>query len=316
MRLLPSRLARIVGAVAVLLLSGTALAQPPGRVNGVVRDEDGEPIKGATVTAQSTAIGVSYTASTDEKGRFILLGLRPGEWAFIAGAPGFAASGSRTNVRAASNLNAPLLFSLRRNGPGAGGALERFSAKDLQGQLEHADRLFNQQKWDDAIAAYRALAAAAEPLAFVNLQVAAAYVAKNDPARARTAYEDLLKVDATNEKAIVGIADLLRQQGDVNGAIEFLTRAAQAEGTGREVFMTLGELLAGTGQHERAGEWFARASKTDPYWGKPLLRLGQLASTKGNKSASDEFMQRVIAVDPASPEASLARTALGQAGSR
>lgn len=314
------RRAAIAAMVGVLAISmfvgdvGVALAQPPGRVNGVVRDEDEQPLKGATVTAQNVNIGVSYTASTDEKGRFIILGLRPGEWAFIAGAPGFASVGNRMNVRSASNLNPPMLFVLRRNGPGAGGALEKLTAKDLQNQIDNADKLFTQKKWDESIAAYRSIMSAAEPLAFLNLQVAAAYVAKGELPRAQSAYEDLLKVDATNDRAIVGIAEIKQRQGDTAGAIEYLTRASQAEGAGREVFFALGELSASAGKVDEASEWFTKTSRVDPYWGLPLYRLAQIASDKGDKAAAEGFMERVIAVDPSSPEAAQAKSALGQSG--
>lgn len=297
------------------LLAATALAQPPGRVTGVVRDDDEQPIKGATVTAQNTSVGLSYTSSTDEKGRFFLIGLRPGDWVFIASAPGFAGTGSRMNVRAASNLNPPMLFTLRRNGPGAGGALEKLTGKDLQDKLDNADKLFGQKKYDEAINAYRAIMSSAEPLAFLNLQVASAYVAKNDLGRAQSAYEDLLKVDATNDKALVGIAEIKQRQGDARGAQEVLLKAAESSGTGREVFMALGEFASAAGKSDEAAGWFTKASTADPYWGRPLYRLGQLATAKGDTAAAQGFMQRVIAVDPTSPEAGLARSALGQSGS-
>lgn len=312
-RALPPLFTRAIATVLLLAgLAPVALAQPPGRVNGVVRDEDDEAIKGATVTAQNTSVGLSYTASTDDKGRFIMLGLRTGEWVFIASAPGFAGAANRMNVRSASNLNAPMLFNLRRNGPGAGGALEKVSAKDLQEKIDNAQKLFAQKKYDEAISAYRAITTTAEPLAFVNLQVAAAYVAKNDLAKAEAAYEDILKVDPLHEKAIVGIAEVKQKQGDVAGALAFLTSHAKAEETGREVFAALGEITALLNRNEEAESWFERAAKADPYWGRPLYRLGQLAAAKGDTAAANRFMSKVLTVDPSSPEARLAKTALGQ----
>ena len=296
----------------VLGLANLAIAQPPGRVNGVVRDEDDDPIKGATITAQNTSVGLSYTATTDEKGRFVMLGLRTGEWVFIASAPGFAGGANRMNVRSASNLNPPMLFMLRRNGPGAGGALEKLSAKDLQEKFESADKLLGQKKYDEAISAYKAIMAAAEPLAFLNLQVAAAYIGKNDYARAQAAYEDLLKADPINEKAIVGVAEIRQKQGDIAGALEFLSQRAKREGTGREVYAALGELTATLNRNDEATEWFTKAAAADPYWGRPLYRLGQLATARGDATAAQTYMARVIAVDPMSPEAKLARSALGQ----
>ena len=273
----------------------------------MVRNDDEQPIKGATVVAQNSSAGLSYTSSTDEKGRFFMLGLRPGDWVFIASAPGFAGSGSRMNVRASSNLNPPMLFTLRRNGPGAGGALEKVIGKDLQSNRER-EKLLGQKKYDEAIAAYRAISTAA-PLAFLNLQVATAYVAKNDP-RAQAAYEDLLKVDPTNERATVGLAEIQVERGDPQGAEETLTKAAQRDGAGRDVLFALAELKAKAGQSEQAAGWFKKSNEADPYWGRPLYRLGQLAAEKGETAQATQYMQRVVTVDPASPEAALAKAAL------
>ena len=308
-------LARVTAAT--LLFSGlalTAAAQPPGRVNGVVRDTDEQPIKGATVTARNDNVGASFTATTDDKGRFVLLGLRAGEWIFIAGAPGFAANGGRMNVRAASNLNPPMLFTLTRNGPGAGGALERVTAKDLQSQIANANALFDQHKWDESIAAFRAIMTAAPPLAFLNLQVAAAYVAKDDLPKAQAAYEEALKVDPTLEKATVSLAQIQLQRGDPQGAEATLTRAVEQQNAGREVLLALAELKASGGQNEQAAAWFKRSSEADPYWGKPLYRLGQLAAAKGDTGQATQYMQRVVTVDPSSPEATMAKAALATPG--
>ena len=146
-----------------------------------------------------------------------IIGLRPGQWTFLAQAPGHGADGGRLPVRAASNLNPPMTFTLKRTGPGIGGALERVSAKDLQGNLAAAEALFNQKKWDEAIAAYRSILSSAPPLNVVQLQIAAAYLGKQDYEHAAAAYNDLLKVEPSNGQAAVGLAAIKSQQGDPQG---------------------------------------------------------------------------------------------------
>ena len=48
------------------------------RVGGIVRDDAGQPVKGATVTAEDPNVGQALTATTDDKGRFTIIGLRSG----------------------------------------------------------------------------------------------------------------------------------------------------------------------------------------------------------------------------------------------
>src|SRR6185369_16566475 len=75
------------GVLAVLLVAGfaVALAAQTGRVGGTVKDEAGQPIKGATITADNpNASPSSFTATTDDKGRFSIIGLKSGQWTFTA----------------------------------------------------------------------------------------------------------------------------------------------------------------------------------------------------------------------------------------
>ena len=74
----------------------------------------------------------------------------------------------------------------------------------------------------------------------------------------------------------------------------------------------LGDMTGAAGRNDEAAEWFRKASLSDPYWGKPLYRLGLSAMNGGDTSAAAKYMEQVIRVDPASPEATLARTALNQ----
>ena len=54
-----------------------------------MKDEAGQPVKGATITAENPeASPSSFTATTDDKGRFSIIGLKRGNWTFTAQAPG------------------------------------------------------------------------------------------------------------------------------------------------------------------------------------------------------------------------------------
>jgi hypothetical protein len=154
-------------------LAGQAAAQI-GRVGGVVKDEGGQPLKGATITAENQNVGQSFTATTDDKGRFTMIGLRAGTWRFIAQAPGFMPDAGDMPVRMGAP-NPPISFTLKKTGMGNFGALGGIASKDLQSELAAADALFKQARWDEAVAAYRAVMDRAPTLAFINLQVAAAY---------------------------------------------------------------------------------------------------------------------------------------------
>ena len=297
----------LVAAVLCALL-GTRVSAQMGRVGGIVRDDAGQPVKGATVTAEDPNVGQALTATTDDKGRFTIIGLRSGLWQFTARAPGYSASGGDLSVR--TGPNPPMLFSLRRTAASMFGALAGVAAKDLQAELAVADALFTNRKWDEAIAAYRAIGAKAPALSAIRLQIAAAYRNKKDYDRALATYQELLQADPGNEKAIVAISEVSLDRGDAGAAEQMLLKVTESATAGREVFYSLAEVKFAKGETDEAMRWYEKAAVTDPAWGKPVYKMGLCALKKGDKPGAARLMGRVIEIDPASPEAAFAKSAL------
>ena len=300
---------RLVAGVFVLLSFATAAAAQNGRVSGLVRQEGGQPLKGATVTAENEAIGQTFTATTDEKGRFNMIGLRSGDWRFIAQAPGFSPEGGRLVVRSGGQ-NPPIGFELKHSGVAFFGALGGIVNKDLQGDLASADVLFSQKKWDEAIAAYRAILAKVPVLTAINLQIASAYRNKKDYDSALAAYDDLLKAEPGNTLAKIEIAMTALERGDARTAEDTLTRAANEADAPREVFYSLGEVKLAANDADGANSWFEKAAKADPFWAKPLLKLGEAAIKKGDNASAARLLARAVEVDPTAPEAATAKSTL------
>ena len=83
---------RKVGLVALglLFVAQTAMAQMgTGRVSGTVKDQEGNPIEGATVTANAGDSGRLLEATADARGRWAILGFRSRAYDFSVQAPGF-----------------------------------------------------------------------------------------------------------------------------------------------------------------------------------------------------------------------------------
>jgi predicted Zn-dependent protease len=303
----------LLAALLVVAVAGSAAAQT-GRVGGVVKDETGNPIKGATVTADNpNASPSSFTATTDDKGRFSIIGLKSGQWSFSAQAPGFGPEAGKLNVSTIGAPNPPLQFTMKKGG-GAGptSALGSTAAKDLQADLQAADLLYNSAKYDESIAAYRQIMVKAPALSVINLQIAAAYRNKKEYDNAIAAYNDLLKVDPSNDKAIVGLGMTNLEKGDLKAAEDTLTKAAQGPKPTREVFYNLGEVKFSKGQADEAAAMYQKASDLDPTWGKPIFKLALVQLNKGDKDGTIKLMEKVISADPTSQEAAQAKTVIEQ----
>jgi hypothetical protein len=193
-------------------LAAPAAAQS-GKIQGIVRDINGLPIQGATVSAVHPEAGAhSSTSTTDSNGRFAIFGMRvsPG-WHFIAEATGFLSAEGIARVR--SQLLAPIVFTLKRDLSPPPGALTTAVRQNITG----ANALRDAGQYDRAIAAYEAILGRNAKLTMVNLVLASVYREKakgeSDTAarqalleKAVAAYQALLKDDADNERAQLYLA--------------------------------------------------------------------------------------------------------------
>lgn len=210
----------IVAGAFTVCLAAPAAAQV-GRVQGDVRDLDGNPVKGAIVKAiHPDARPSELTSATDERGRFALIGLRLGpNWRFVVEAPGYFPAENTVTIRA--QAPARLTFRLRPDPGPFPGAL----ARDIQAQLNAADALRNDGQYDEAIAAYEAIQSRNAKLTTLNLVLADVYRDKAELEsgvarqtlleKAMAAYQAVLKDDAGNARAkreLAAVADALKNQ--------------------------------------------------------------------------------------------------------
>lgn len=312
MRHLPGSFRAVVATALFIGWAAVASAQV-ARVGGFVKDDAGQPIKGATIRAENPDAPLgSLTATTDDKGRFAIIGLARGEWMFYAEAPGFQSQFAELNIQRTGTPSPPLAFVLQKAIVRPPAGIEGVTAKDLQQQLGAADALYKQQKFEEAVGIYRTILTGAPSLTVVNLQIAAAYRNMKQYDKAIAVYNDLLKAEPDNQKAVLGVAMANMDKGDVQAAEQALTRAAEAPASGRDVFYNLAEIKVARNQTDEAARLYQKAVEADASWGKPLFKLGTIAMNKGDKQAAMKAMTQVIAIDPTSPEAAQARTALEQ----
>ncbi len=210
-------------ATLALALAAAASAQTAGRITGTIKDPDGKPIKGATVRATNEAVNARITSTTDDKGRFAMIGVRTGRWVVVAEAPNFLPLQGTSDV---SSSNLPVLSLTLQRDPGPmPGAL----AKTITDDVAAAEALRSAGRYDDAIAAYQSIQSKNTRLTTVSLMLGTLYREKaaqeKDAAskqalltRAITAYTDLLKADDTNARARVELGVTQMTAGNMDAA--------------------------------------------------------------------------------------------------
>lgn len=176
-----------LATVIALCFAAPVLAQT-ARASGTVKDTSGRAMKGATVRATNKdAYPPQIASSTDDKGRWAMIGLRTGTWTFVVEAPGYAKQEAQWPVRVAGTV--PMHFVLARDLGPIPGAL----TKNIQQQLAAANALRDKGQLDQAIAAYEQILDQNPKLTAVNLVMGSVYRRKaaleNDPAARRALFD-------------------------------------------------------------------------------------------------------------------------------
>jgi len=283
---------------ASMLVSALPAAAQTGRIGGTVKDDKGQPIKGATVLAENPqASPSSFTATTDDKGRYSIIGLRSGTWKITASAAGFQPSGGQVPIRTIGAPNPPVDITLA---PGAAAAAPGLP-KEIVAEVEAAEAKFQATDYDAAIAAYTALLQKAPKLTRLNVAVARSYRAKKDYKTAAEWYEKAITADANDLSGRTELAMMYMEQGQLDAAREKLLAVADNTGATREVFYSLGEIERARDKAEDAAKWYQRAADADANWAKPWVGLALVAIQKGDIPTAIKHLEKATTTgnDPA-----------------
>jgi tetratricopeptide (TPR) repeat protein len=210
-------------AMLTFAVGAAASAQTAGRITGTIKDPDGKPIKGATVRATNEAVNAQITSTTDEKGRFAMIGVRSGRWVIVAEAPNFLPLRGTSDV--SSSVLPVLQLTLQRDPGPMPGAL----SKTITEEVAAAEALRSGGRYDEAISAYQSIQSKNPRLTTVSLMVASLYREKaaqeKDAAarqallgRAIAAYNEFLKSDDTNVRARVELGITQMAAGNPDAA--------------------------------------------------------------------------------------------------
>ena len=278
-----------LAVVASLVVSAVPASAQVGRIGGTIKDQNGAPIKGATVTAENpSASPSSFTATTDDRGRYSIIGLKSG------------------------TPLPPVNFVLAPGAAGPAGALAGVNTKELQAELERAEGMMTGQQYDEAIAAYQAMLAKTPALTMLHMQIGRAQRLKKDYNGALASYQTLLAAEPANDRAKIEIGMTHLEKGDFAAAETALLEVAGSTSANREVFYNLGEVKFAKGETDEAVSYYQRAVDIDGTWGKPLFKIGLAKLQKADTAGTIEIMNKVIAVDPNSAEAAQAKALIEQ----
>jgi tetratricopeptide (TPR) repeat protein len=290
---------KVVLIMSVILIASAFLAaqdyKGKGRVTGYILDEQGKPIEGVRVKLFSLKAGEGFELKTDKEGKWVAAWVRGGDWNIDFEKIGFEPKKISLNINE-NKKNPDVMFSLKK----VEGLVITDDIKDL---LTKGNDLFDQKKYDEALAIFQDLVTKYPDVYPIYRNVGNCYFAQEKYDLAEQNYLKVLEKDPKNVQAILAVGNCYSNRGDSAKALEWYGKVDFEAIDDPIVLYNLGTNYYNNGKFEDAQKCYQKAVDKQKDFTDGLYQLGlSCLNLQKNAEAIGAF-ESYLKVDPDSPRA-------------
>lgn len=297
----------------VVLFSSVLAAQDwrgKARVDGWVKDTDGQPIEGAKVQLTREAGGTT-AAKTNKKGYWSVMGLIGGPWNVDITAGGYELRQLAINLSEAARVP-PLDIKMTKSAPAAPGAgvTSGGAPPETMEWIKEGNRLLTEKKFAEARALYeKALAAVPDNPAILK-GIAQAYAGEGNREKSIETLKQVLEAEPDDNESRVLVASMLLESGKLEEGKAMLDALPEGAVKDSGVYANVGILFMNKGKATDAATYLTRGIVLDPA-DADLYYYRGLAYMQSKKNAEAKAdLQKYLELKPEGPEAKEVREIL------
>ena len=321
---LRSRFSFLVLVVATLVFAGSLSAQDwkgRGRARGSVKDMDGKPIAGATITLMFKGEkGAGPTLKTDKKGQWSYIGLITGNFSVEVDAEGYAGASGNINVNEYdAAAHGPFDVKLRQADTGLSN--KSGEGDRLMQVLSSGNAKLQAKDFAGARAAFQEVLAAvkdAKQQYSLKVAIAGTWLDEGKGPEARAAFEELLPMAEdvpTQTGYLQRIARAYYIENNIDASVATLEKALALHPEGDLTTLRLIiDILVASGREQQAEPYMAKLPAGEKVDANALLNLGITAYNAGDMETAFVKFEAVLKDYPENPDAwyNLGRAQLGR----
>jgi Tfp pilus assembly protein PilF len=291
---------------ALLLSAQQAAAQGgrgKGRIQGVVLDEEGNPIASAKVhmelQARETAERVE---TTNNKGEWAMIDLGSGTWLVTVSMEGYIPTVSQVFV---SQLEKNPKVVLRLKKPEISKDAVITDEASLA-YIEQATQLFNNKEYDQSLMILEQFLAQNPKAYQVQLLIGDCYREKGDIDKASEVYSKAVEDAKADEKmgnqvlpkALAALGDIYLRKNDLANAQDYFKQSVDANPEDENLAYNVGEIFFSNQKLDEAIQYFTKATEIRPDWATPYYKLGLVSLNKADYEKAKEYFQKFLTLEP------------------
>jgi len=289
----------IMAILLGLAVFAAAWAQIQGKLMGVVKDGQGNPVEKAVVTVVSTKTSASYELLTNKEGRFLQIGIQPGYFQVSVKKDGYLPKSTEVRVSLAGETDIEIRLDTADEI-----ALKTVSAADqvfLKG-----NRLYGEQKYAEAAAAFEEAVKMSQPNwgYFFNLGLAYKKMDKRDEAMA--AFRKAVELNSESYSSNKELGEALGKGGAFEEAKKYYQKAVELSPDDPDAHYNLGACLTNTGEADAAQAHFQKAVDLKPDYADAYYQLGTIFIGQNKVPDAVRSLEKFLELAPNHEKAPLA----------
>jgi tetratricopeptide (TPR) repeat protein len=272
-----------------------------GRVDGWVKDQNGQPIADATLQL-SREKGPGPSAKTNKKGYWAVLGLIGGPWNVDITAQGYAPRKLTVNISEANRIP-PMEIRLEPTAAPVAQAPQKDVAGEVTAAVNQGNKLLGEKKFAEARAEYEKALAVVPDNAALWKGIAQTYHGEGNKAKTEESLRKVVALDPSDTDSQILLADALIDQGKIDDGRAILDGLAAGAIKDPAVYQNLAIVFMNKKRPDDARAFLTKAITADPnvpdnYYYRGLANI----QAKKNAEAKADF-QKYLELAPSGSEA-------------
>jgi tetratricopeptide (TPR) repeat protein len=281
-----------------------------GRLNGVVIDNDRNPIEGVNIILKYTVFNTVKKTTSNKKGQWEFLELSTGQVKVMAEKEGYVPSGLLLKISAVERNPKQYIIMERMSEEGTRGTgLKNNSTTNLR----KANAFYKEGKFEAALALYQDILNQKPDLYKIGINIGHCQqeLKKYDSAiqSYKTAADKLRDAPSQNadNRELAGIyasiGDAYMRQNKLNEAENYFKKSIQIDPSDHALAYNAAEILFAAGKSDESIKYYLLAIKINPGWPNSYKQIGYAYLNSGNTRAAVENFKKFLELAPDSPEA-------------
>jgi len=300
---------------AVLLSAQEGRGQ--ARLSGVVLDQDGNPVEGATVTLESLVHNLTMTTTTDKNGAWSFLGLGKTVAKITVTKEGYDPTViPQLQISAIKNPEQEIKLIKKT-------ATTGFDENDPRAVYEKGISLYEQGEYEEAIAMFERFLELQPDLYEARVNIGNCYVRLKEYDKAIKEFELVLEKlsqkypDLTGNKMAASIyaslGELCMDQGKLEEARKYFEMSISLDRSDPALPYNIGEILFNSGKIDEAITYYKIAIEINPKWPKSYLKLGYCYLNKAEMETAINYFKKFVELSPEDdPQVEIAKNIIKQ----